>query len=363
MLENMITAPKHQQVYNQVVSILTQGSYKVGDRLPSERDLAAKLNVNVLTVRRAFRDLIVAGFITKKIGSGTYLNREITEDWNEHAVNFAIDSSCNGAIQKMFEQYSKTIAEKNNRKCRIIYINSTNEKEFVRSCIQYKQPTIFCGSFPIYKEFREDFAKSPELFVAVGALNNGQEIPSVIGADAVGIDMLMTYLQNHGHKRIAFVCSKGSTKYSTSNSILAIQKTTWMIRLGEVYEPSLYFGIDASRCGGDQITAAYEGCKKALSDLNFTAVICATDELMYGFMAAIREKGIQIPQNVSITSIGNTNLSRFANPPVTSVDLDLESHLEEAFKLLFYNLDNPEKMEFLRIIKPVLKERESVIKI
>ena len=82
---------------------------------------------------------------------------------------------------------------------------------------------------------------------------------------------------------------------------------------------------------------------------------------MYGFMAAIREKGIQIPQNVSITSIGNTNLSRFANPPVTSVDLDLESHLEEAFKLLFYNLDNPEKMEFLRIIKPVLKERESVI--
>ena len=358
----MTATPKHQQVCDCVVSILTRGAYKVGDRLPSERDLAAELNVNVLTVRRAFRDLIVAGFITKRVGSGTYLNREITRNWNEHAVNLAIDSGCNGAVQKLFERYGRAVAEKHGRKCRIVHTNHASVKDFVRSCIRYRQPTIFCGTLPGYREFREDVAEVPELFVAAGALNSEQGIPSVIGSDAVGIDMLMAYLQHLGHRRIALVCSRERANSATSNSILAIQKTAWMTRLGNDYDPGLYFGVATTRPDGDQIVAAYEEGRKALAGTNFSAVICATDELMYGFMAALREGGARIPQDVSVVSIGNTNLSRFANPPVTGVDLNLEGHLDEAFKLLFCNLDDPERMEMLRVIKPVLVERESVIK-
>ena len=83
--------PKHQQVYEQLVKILVDRNYKIGDKLPSERDFAEELNVNVLTVRRAFRDLIAADFVTKRVGSGTYLNRTFTADWQAHAVNLVID--------------------------------------------------------------------------------------------------------------------------------------------------------------------------------------------------------------------------------------------------------------------------------
>ena len=103
LVENTMGKLKYQLVYDQLIRLLTSRPYKVGDRLPSEREFAAELKVNVLTVRRAFRDLIAADFVTKRVGSGTYLNREITRNWNNHAVNLVIDISCNGAIQKLFE--------------------------------------------------------------------------------------------------------------------------------------------------------------------------------------------------------------------------------------------------------------------
>lgn len=352
---------KHQQVYDQLVNVITT-RHNVGDRLPSERDFAAELKVNVLTVRRAFRDLIAAGFVTKRVGSGTYLNREITSNWRNHAVNLVIDISCNGAIQKLFQQYGPSAAEKHQKKYRFIYTNAAKVREFVRSCVQYRQPTIFCGTLPIYREFREDVAEAPELFVSAGACYSEQGIASVIGSDAVGIDMLMTYLQKSGHRRIALVCSRGKKNSAATNSILAMQKSAWMTRLENDYDPELYFAVDTFHYDGDQIIAAYEDGKKTLTQTDFSAVICATDELMYGFMAALRENGKKIPEDVSVVSIGNTNLSRFACPPVTGIDLNLEGHLDEAFKLLFCNLDNPEQMEMLRVIKPVLVERESVIK-
>lgn len=67
--------PKFQSVYDYLVRGIESGFYRPETRLPSERKLAEKLNVNVATVRRAFRDLITSGVVEKRIGDGTYLTR------------------------------------------------------------------------------------------------------------------------------------------------------------------------------------------------------------------------------------------------------------------------------------------------
>ena len=335
---------KHQLVYDQFVHLLTTRPHKVGDRLPSERDFAAD-------------------FVTKRVGSGTYLNRKITRNWNNHAVNLVIDISCNGAIQKLFEQCGPQVAAQHHREHRFVHTSPHNVREFVRSCVKYRQPTVFCGTLPDYRDFVTDIAEAPELFVSVAALSGSRAVPAVIGADAVGIDMLMIHLQNLGHRRIALVTSGTPEGNLPPVPILSLQQTAWMTRLGNDYDPALYFQIDMKPYGGDQIVGAYEGIRKRLAAVEFSAIVCATDEIMYGTMAALREGGIRIPQDVSVVSIGNTNLSRFANPPVTGVDLNLEGHLDEAFKLLFCNLDHPGQMEMLRTIKPVLIERQSTAKV
>ena len=85
-----------------------------------------------------------------------------------------------------------------------------------------------------------------------------------------------------------------------------------------------------------------------------------TDEIMFGVSAALREAGLEIPGDISIASVGNTNLSRFSNPPVTSVDMNIKSMMNEAFKLLFFNLGNTDNIEMKRITEPIIIERNSI---
>jgi len=54
---------------------LANGKYSVGDRLPAERELAAKHNVSRPTVREAIIALEVQGLIEVRVGSGAYVRR------------------------------------------------------------------------------------------------------------------------------------------------------------------------------------------------------------------------------------------------------------------------------------------------
>jgi DNA-binding FadR family transcriptional regulator len=49
------------------------GTYREGDRLPAERDLAATFDAARSTVRRALDQLEKAGLVSRRLGSGTYV--------------------------------------------------------------------------------------------------------------------------------------------------------------------------------------------------------------------------------------------------------------------------------------------------
>ncbi|MFC8097847.1 GntR family transcriptional regulator [Streptomyces sp. NPDC057363] len=53
---------------------LTQGEWTAGDRLPSEPALAEELGVSRVTVRGALAQLEAEGIVTRRHGSGTYVN-------------------------------------------------------------------------------------------------------------------------------------------------------------------------------------------------------------------------------------------------------------------------------------------------
>ncbi|MEM7209718.1 MAG: FadR/GntR family transcriptional regulator [Pseudomonadota bacterium] len=50
------------------------GMYRIHERLPAERALAEKYNTSRGTVREALKYLEDAGFVTRKVGSGTFVN-------------------------------------------------------------------------------------------------------------------------------------------------------------------------------------------------------------------------------------------------------------------------------------------------
>ena len=70
-------------IYTQIVEQLRQmihtGEIKVGDQLPTVREMAADLRVNFNTVARAYRILDEAGLISTQKGRGTYIWEPPTE--------------------------------------------------------------------------------------------------------------------------------------------------------------------------------------------------------------------------------------------------------------------------------------------
>ena len=65
--------PIYSQVVNQVQGHLASGSLKVGDQLPTIRDLADDIGVNFNTVARAYRILDENRVISTQQGRGTYV--------------------------------------------------------------------------------------------------------------------------------------------------------------------------------------------------------------------------------------------------------------------------------------------------
>lgn len=61
----------HKQVLQQVEEQILMGRLKVGQRLPSERDLVTALGVSRTSVREALRGLEAMGIIEAKVGSGS----------------------------------------------------------------------------------------------------------------------------------------------------------------------------------------------------------------------------------------------------------------------------------------------------
>lgn len=65
--------PLHHQVYLDLRRSLDGGYWKPGDRLPSERDLAARYGCSLITVRRALDELSRENRLARQRGRGTFV--------------------------------------------------------------------------------------------------------------------------------------------------------------------------------------------------------------------------------------------------------------------------------------------------
>lgn len=65
----------YQELARKLFAELVSGKFRIGDRLPAERDLAELHNVSRPTVREAIIALEVQGYVDVRVGSGAYVKR------------------------------------------------------------------------------------------------------------------------------------------------------------------------------------------------------------------------------------------------------------------------------------------------
>ncbi|MFC9912995.1 GntR family transcriptional regulator [Streptomyces sp. NPDC059862] len=69
--------PAYVQIVEQTERALRMGTLKVGDKLPTAREVVAATAVNPNTVLRAYRDMEQAGLVELRRGLGTFVTRSL----------------------------------------------------------------------------------------------------------------------------------------------------------------------------------------------------------------------------------------------------------------------------------------------
>lgn len=65
--------PLYLQLKRWIEDAIRRGAINPGDALPSERDLALKVDVSRVTVRKAVLQLVKDGVLVQRHGSGTFV--------------------------------------------------------------------------------------------------------------------------------------------------------------------------------------------------------------------------------------------------------------------------------------------------
>lgn len=80
--------PVHEQVFNSLKEAISNGVWKVGEKIPTEMELSKMYGVNRLTVRMALQRLSGMGVLESRIGDGTYVKKFDFSDYIKQTKEF-----------------------------------------------------------------------------------------------------------------------------------------------------------------------------------------------------------------------------------------------------------------------------------
>ncbi|HNW02880.1 MAG TPA: substrate-binding domain-containing protein, partial [Burkholderiaceae bacterium] len=83
-----------------------------------------------------------------------------------------------------------------------------------------------------------------------------------------------------------------------------------------------------------------------------TAILCATDAIALGAMAAIRRAGLTVGREISVIGYGNTEAGLYAEPPLTTIDHAIVDNGRHLADLLMREI-NGESIQSLTRLEPV----------
>ena len=67
--------PIYLQIIEEFKRQIVTGELRPGDKIPSQRDLAAQIRVNANTVQRAYREMELMGLVETLRGQGTFVSQ------------------------------------------------------------------------------------------------------------------------------------------------------------------------------------------------------------------------------------------------------------------------------------------------
>ncbi len=95
--------PLYLQIAHQVEQLVAKGELKLGDQIPTVRELATELRINFNTVARAYHVLDETRLISTQRGRGTYIWEEPTEETMKQLQKKSLEELSSNYINEVIQ--------------------------------------------------------------------------------------------------------------------------------------------------------------------------------------------------------------------------------------------------------------------
>lgn len=347
---------KYEIITDYIKKKISDGVLKDGDKVPSENALTNKFGVSRDTVRRGFKALEDEGILSSQRGSGTYVHIRKVSNSNRIAVvttyveNYIFPKIIMGIEAALSDKgYAMQLSFTNNlfeREREVL--SDICEKEDVAGIIMEPVKSALPNpNLEIYKKLKEKGI--PVIFI--NSFYRELDIPHVSLNDEAMAYMATKYLVDKGHRKIGAVIKmddgQGHLRFSGYRRA--------MYEIGETDSSDYVAWYDTS---DERNTGMFdEHLEERLKDCS--AVFCYNDKVARDFITFLKGKGIDVPNDVSVISMDDSELSKYGDVKITSCPHPMQELGKTAANNLLELIKNP-KFDATKEFVTYVKERDSV---
>jgi LacI family transcriptional regulator len=180
-----------------------------------------------------------------------------------------------------------------------------------------------------------ELARAAAPVVVIGSIPADVLVDAVEADSKRGATLAVQHLHAHGRRKIALINGPVKTTPGRARRLgyLSGLRASKLERDERYVEAADEFSVDAGH------NAALRLLARARPD----GLLCANDLLAAGAMAALRSAGHEVPGDVAVVGMDNSDLAQIMWPPLTSVDLGSAERARRAAELLIDRIDEPSR--------------------
>ncbi len=165
--------------------------------------------------------------------------------------------------------------------------------------------------------------------------------------------MAADFLLSRGYRKIAFI---GGQYYDLGSTLRLQGVKQGLAEGGYPLDDQFVWLGESTRADGYRMTGKLLD-EKTLPD----AILCANNYIAMGCVAAIQERGLIIPRDMGVMAFDDYPFSRFTEPQLTVVDIDVRNMGRQAAKFLLDIIKHPNTQVQTYVTTSNILQRQSTL--
>lgn len=322
-----VKEPKYASLAAQIREQIENKVLRPGDKLPTMAEMRVRHGITPTTAAKVYSVLQQEGLIECGRGRGSFVamppaktltgtigvsglisrksNDPYTHPFTARLMQGFIEAAANSGVQ-------------------ILILNDASAPDWER----------IDGVLLHGVEGVEVLRKLPPNMPVVGTLVSVPDAVCVVADERAGIHALVKHLVSLGHRRIAAIMDPNSPQrisaYRDALGEAGIEPDSrWLRHLSTTTD------LDYGGRGGNAIA---NWLSEDWRELGCTAIVAQNDDTAHGIIEVLRQKGVRVPTEVSVTGFDGTEGPRHLRPFLTTIEVPLHQVGVASMELLLQQI-------------------------